>query len=239
MSARRGTLGGAALTAAVMSFAGCEAPTVPLRDEAYSFVFEGFGERLIYRWPDGERIGVHVVPPTDPERAGVLEAAFRHTASAWNEAALYGEFELVPASLEEADVILAWANQTLPIDVSSCPPFPSGSAWTTFCSDDEFEAIQYYPLTEGEHDEDGVHMIVQVLYSPANIDQVAALVAHEFGHVLGIGTHPCDYADAGCERGEGAYASLMYAGIPVQSAPSRADRETVELLYHTVPDLTP
>ena len=239
MSALLRFIGVASVGCAVLSSASCESPTVPPRDEAYSFVFEGLGERLIYRWPDGEKIGVYVVPTTVSERAGVLEAAFRHTARVWNEASLYGEYEIVSSSLREADVVLAWANEPLPLDTSECPPFPSGAAWTTFCSDDAFEEIEAYPLLEGEHAQDGVHMIVQVLPSPTNIQIADALVAHEFGHVLGIGIHPCDLNDAGCSRRVGAFESLMFAGVPTQSTPSAADRETIEMLYHTEPDLTP
>ena len=239
MSALARFIGAAAIGCIALSTASCDAPTVPPRVSAYSFVFEGFGERLIYRWPDGEKIGVYVVPTNVSEREGVLEEAFRHTAQVWNEASLYGEFEIVASSLREADVVLAWANEPLPLNTDDCPPFPSGAAWTTFCSDDQFEEIEAYPLAEGDHAQDGVHMIVQVLPSPTNIEAANALVAHEFGHVLGIGIHPCDLNDAGCSRRVGAFESIMFEGVPTRSVPSAADRETIEMLYHTEPDLTP
>ena len=228
-----------AIPLCAVALTACEAPTVPLRDIPYDFVYDGFAERVIYRWPDGEKIGVYVVPTNDPARAGLLEAALRHTANAWNDAILYGEYEIVAAELEQADVILAWANESLPVDTDACPPAPGGAAWTTFCADNELEEIAAYPLTSGQHREDGVHMIVQAVYSPASADLLGALVAHEFGHVLGIGTHPCDLAQPGCPRGPGANESLMFEGIPQRSTPSAADRETVELLYRTRPDLTP
>lgn len=225
----------------VVLLAACDSPTVPPRLIAYQFAYEGFVERVIYRWPDGQTIGVHVAPTGETERDALLEAAFRHTAQAWNDAVLYGEYRLEAAPLQRADVILAWANHALPIDTSECPPSPDGFAWTTFCANSTGTAIAAYPLTVGQHVEDGVHMIVQVLQTELepDPDRVAALVAHEFGHVLGIGTHPCRLSDSGCTRRQGAHESLMYLGIPERSTPSAADRSTIELLYHTRPDLTP
>ena len=82
-------------------------------------------------------------------------------------------------------------------------------------------------------------MIVQALYNGSNTGQVRGLVAHELGHVLGIGRHPCDYDDAACANGFGARESVMYIGAPQRDSPSRADRETLELLYHTRPHLVP
>ena len=246
---KRSMLGVAAV--ALLGTTACETPTVPRRDTAYNFVFGGFGVPIIYRWEDGARIGVYVVPTSDPARAGLLEDAFAQAARAWNDAVLFGEFELVRTDLEEADVILAWANETLPVNTSGCPPAPGGLAWTTFCLDSAFtpaeiagssqpvRAVYGYPLTEGEHAGDGVHMIVQVLYNASNTEPVAGLVAHEFGHVLGIGRHPCDYADGSCDLGYGAFESLMYIGLPQRPTPARADRETVELLYRTRPHLVP
>lgn len=237
---------GAALV--LLAAAACETPTIPARTTAYNFVTP---EGIIYRWSDGASIGVYVVPTSDPARAGLLEAALRQGADAWNDASLFGEFEIVTSDLDEADVVLAWANETLPLNTAGCPPAPGGVAWTTFCLDDgvtvdevlssptTMRAVYGYPLTDGEHREDGVHMIVEVLYNASNTDQVAGLVAHELGHVLGIGRHPCDYDDASCDRGYGAFESLMYVGIPERSTPARADRETVELLYRTRPHLVP
>lgn len=235
---------------APLAVAACEAPTLPLRNTAYNFVSVDFGVPIIYRWSDGERIDVYVAPSGDPERAGLLEAAFRQAAAAWNETVAFGEFEIVESSLADADVVLAWANEPLPVETSGCPPAPGGLAWTTFCldgvtpeevaeTDDPLRAVYGYPLTEGEHSEDGVHMLVQVLYNGSNRELTFGLVAHELGHVLGIGRHPCRAEDPTCADGYGARESLMYIGEPDVSAPTQADRETVELLYRTLPHLVP
>ena len=242
---QRSILASAAL--ALVASAACDTPTVPARTAAYNFVTP---QGVIYRWATAERIGVYVVPTTDPERAGLLESAFEQASREWNDAVLFGEFEMVAADLEDADVIIAWANEPLPVNTTGCPPAPGGVAWTTFCldgvtvdsllaSDTTMKAVYGYPLNVGQHREDGVHMIVQVLYNASNTDLVAGLVTHELGHVLGIGSHPCDYADASCDRGYGAFESVMYVGLPERSTPSRSDRETVELLYRTRPYLVP
>lgn len=230
---------GLALGAAAFLVA-CDSPTVPRRSIAYQFAYEGFGlQRLVYRWTDGHVIGVYVLPSGDTERDAVLESAFRHTANVWNDAVLFGQYRIERVPLERAEVILAWSNQNLPIDTSECPPFPAGLAWTTFCATADFSAIGAYPLLAGEHRDDGVHMIVQVLQSETDPARVAALVAHEFGHVLGIGTHPCRLTDSGCSQREGAQQSLMFDGIPDRSTPSAADRSTIDVLYQTRPHLTP
>ena len=254
-SLRHTAVRGLAFASACALLGACDSPTVPPRVSAYEFTYEGFGERLIYRWPDGERIGVYVVPDADPERRAVLEAAVRHTMDVWNDAILYGEYRIELAPLERADVVVAWANTLLPIDVSDCPPSGIGSSWTTFCtdttidlsevaeSDTPVEGISGYPLLEGEHAEDGVHMIVQVIDDPLNVGLVPALIAHEFGHVLGIGTHPCHAGEGFCTgeigRRQGTHASLMFEGVPERADPSSSDRETIQLLYHVVPHLTP
>lgn len=233
-------LAGAALLQA------CDSPTVPPRLIAYDFAFQGFGQSLIYRWPTGHTIGVHVLATGDADRDALLQNAFRHSADAWNDAVLYGEYRIEQTALENADVLLAWTNETLPLDTSGCPPFPDGFAWTTFCADttgpargDSLDLITAYPLASGAHRRDGVHMIVQVLQTQTDPARVAALVAHEFGHVLGIGTHPCRLPQSGCSRRHGAHDSLMYSGLPERSTPSAADRSTIEVLYHTRPHLTP
>lgn len=218
----------------------CESPTVPPRLIPYQFAFEGFGEPVVYRWPAGHTIGVYLLPSDDPELTRLLDDAFEHTARVWNDAVLYGEYRIERADLERADVIIAWANQALPLDTSGCQPLPIGAAWTTFCRHESDSARMHaYPLLDGEHQEDGVHMIVQLLSDQADSGRVAALVAHEFGHVLGIGTHPCRLGQVGCTRRTGAHQSLMFAGVPERNTPSAADRSTIEVLYHTAPHLTP
>lgn len=251
MMRRAGVLPIAAVALSSALAAACESPTVPARTIAYDFVFEGFGERLIYRWPTGSTIGVYVVPGSDAATTAELEAAFDHMAAAWNDAVLFAEYRLVRTAVEDADVVLAWANTTLPIDTDECRPVAIGAAWTTFCLDDgvtpqdvaaadrPIEGIYAYPLVEGEHNRDGVHMIVQVLDNPTTDGRVAALVTHEFGHVLGIGTHPCRLDEAGCTRRDGAHESVMYGGLPERDTPSAADRSTIEVLYHTRPHLIP
>ena len=84
MTRVRGWTKTAAALAALATMAAGDSPTVPPRVVAYNFFAEGFGLPIIYRWSDGAEIGVYVVPTTDPEREGLLEAAFRDGAAALN-----------------------------------------------------------------------------------------------------------------------------------------------------------
>jgi predicted Zn-dependent protease len=56
---------------------------------------------------------------------------------------------------------------------------------------------------------------------------VQRLVAHELGHVLGIGRHSEDPRD------------LMWRTDPSRSTPGPRDAATVLVLYHTVAGLVP
>ena len=238
---RRPSRGVAAAAAMAAVLAGaCDSPTVPVRVVAYQYAYEGLGEPVVYRWPVGHTIRVHLVATADPADASALREAFDHAVAAWSDAVLYGQYRFSASSLEEADVVLAWSGDPLPLDVSDCAPLPFGLAWTTFCTDSSGTAIDAYPITTGQHRDDGVHMIVHVLRSESAIPgRVAGLVTHEFGHVLGIGTHPCRFDSPGCVAGEGAHESVMFAGVPERDSPSSADRATVELLYNTNADLLP
>lgn len=230
----------AVMLAALLAGTACESPTLPPRFIAYSYAFTGFGLPVVYRWPVGEEIGVHIVPAADADSHAALVAAFEHAARAWNATVLYGQFRLERAPLERADVVLAWVEDPLPVVTDDCPPLSFGAAWATFCANEANDAIGTFPLAEGEHASDGVHMLVQVLGSERAIPgRVAALLVHEFGHVLGIGTHPCRWQQTGCATREGASASVMFSGIPDRLTPSSADQATIELLYHTPADLTP
>ncbi|HEY8485724.1 MAG TPA: hypothetical protein VIL13_14010 [Longimicrobiales bacterium] len=217
--------GGAALVALL---AACDSPTVPGRAEAYEFALETTPP-VVYRWPTGKTIRVLVEGGSDAARAELLRAAFEEGAAGWEEAVLYGEFRLAAvARAEEADVILAWSDAPLPVEVWGCPP-AGGRAVTTFCLTEDGTGFEPFPLKSAPAGGEGrVRMLVTVSADEAgNAERVRRLVAHELGHVLGIGRHSPDPED------------LMSGGLPVTAKPTDRDRGTVQILYHTRPDVVP
>ena len=219
---RRWTLAACALIAA------CDSPTVPER-----FLRDVYDFRLLtpdpvtFRWPQNSTVRFFVVADAgDAARTQYLRDAVTHGIEVWNQAALYGEIELMEAgSLQEADVVVEYSHVTSPLELSNC--FPSGGlAVTTFCLTDDGEKLKPFPYTNGTLSRAKFVLTVRVTTSTTALD-VRRLVTHEMGHVLGIGQHSPKQTD------------LMFGGALSRDDPSPADRATLQVLYHTVPDITP
>ena len=218
------------LLLATLVLAACDPPTIPGRDlsEIYDFTLTT-QPPLILRWPSGSDVRVWVEPAANAPMTTTLETAFRNAAEAWNEIAVFAEYRIVRAgTLADADVVLAWSDVLPPVDTRDCRPAVV-LAVTTFCIDDlgtPAPHVRPFPLNAGG--ESQVRMLVTVLATQAsNPDVVRRLVAHEFGHVLGIGRHSDDPDD------------LMWRGDPPGDRPGTRDAATVQLLYHVVPDIVP
>ena len=146
-----------------------------------------------------------------------------------NAAVLFGEYRLARAARpSEAHAVLAWSDVALPVVTGSCPPLLTGRAVTTFCADaGDPGRMATFPLLDDEVPSP-VRMVVLVRASEAgDAERVRRLVAHELGHVIGIGAHSADPLD------------LMFGGTLETAVPSAADRATVRRLYRTDPDLRP
>lgn len=210
-----------------VALAACESPTVPSRDLAYDFrVMTADGERVVVRWPAGSAIRVYLAPSGDASRDASLVSAFGHGAVAWNDAALYGEYQLERASSpDRADVVVGWSDVELPVDTGGCPPGGGGRAVTTFCNSRDRRRLDVFPLRGGGGE---VRMVVVVSgFEAGSPEAVRRLVAHELGHVIGIGTHSTDLDD------------LMAGGALRTDTPTEADRQTAQVLYHTAADILP
>lgn len=218
------------LAAVVLSVAGCESATVPARDgiSLYDFrLITPEADSLVLRWPVGSTIRVYVNRGTDPERFDALRSAFASGAEAWQAAALYGEYEITEVnSPDNADAVLTWSGDLLPVVVSDCAPGGS-RAYTTFCLDDSGEHLRPFPLANS--DRTGTVRFLLTVRSTEGGEQarVNALVAHELGHLLGIAQHSRVQTD------------LMHEDQVSLSVPNARDRATVQVLYHTRPDITP
>jgi hypothetical protein len=208
----------------------CDPPTIPGRDvsEVYDFTLDTQPPRVL-RWPSGTNVRVWIEPAAAPGRIAVLEEAFRVGSQGWNEQAVFAEYRIVRArDLGTADVVLMWSDAVPPVDTRNCRPAVT-QAVTTFCVDGltgPAPRLRPYPLPTGEATD--VRMLVTILAGEAGrADLVRRLVAHEFGHVLGIGRHSSDPDD------------LMWRTDPVVERPGPRDAATVQLLYHVRPQILP
>ncbi|MBI4543948.1 MAG: hypothetical protein HY703_01985 [Gemmatimonadetes bacterium] len=229
MTRSRQWLRRAGLAAAVAAAASCDSPTIPGRVEAYNFALAA-EPPVIFHWNPGRRVRVFVAGGDDAARAAALAAASAAASREWNGAVLFGEYRLSPAErLLDADVVLRWSDVPLPVEVPApaCQPALIGRAVTTFCPTADTTELRVYPLKNAGPEAAGqVRMIVTVAASEAQApERVLRLVAHEFGHVLGIWRHAPGPSD------------LMWGGVLVTERPTPADRATIQVLYHTPADV--
>jgi hypothetical protein len=215
------------LIAAIALLSACDSATVPERslNEVYEYRLSTPAPRVL-RWPVGTTVRVWVVADADPARTSLLENAFAQAADAWNSAALYGEVELQKTDdIVNADAVLLFSSTPPPVDLSNCPR-QGALAITTFCLDmQDQNRLAVLPLLSGGGGR--VRFLVTVAAVVNDAEQVRRLVAHELGHVLGIARHSPRPTD------------LMYGNTLTTAVPSVADRATLQLLYHTRPDITP
>ena len=201
----------------------CDVPTVPPLPSESVYEFRlATSPPLTLHWPVGATVRVFVVD--GGTRADLLRAAAQEGAVAWNRHALLDEYRLVITDgPTDADVLLAWSDEPLPVDTNACPRTP-GRGVTTFCL--AGAELYRYPFATGE--ESTVRMLVTIAVQLASSpDLVRASVAHELGHVLGIARHSDDASD------------LMWHGDPTRATPSLRDVATVRALYRTDADVQP
>lgn len=208
--------------------AACDSPTVPerfLRD-VYDFRLLT-PEPVTFRWQTNSTVSFFVVDdPGAAERTQHLREAVAHGIDVWNTATLYGEVELVAAgSIDDADVVVEYSHVTSPLELSNCTP-SGGLAVTTFCLTDDGSNLRPFPFANGGTSKAKFVLTVRVTPQTGALD-VRRLVTHEMGHVLGIGQH------------SGKQTDLMFGGVLSRDDPSPADRATLQVLYHTTPDITP
>ena len=206
--------------------AACDSPTVP-EPAANAYDFRLSAPQLeVLRWPTGATVHVFATGDADANRSQWLRDAVAFGTRAWNDALLFGEVRLqVVSAPSEADVVVQYSPGDSPVDASDCPP-SGGLAFTTFCLAEDSVHLAVFPLRESAGGR--VKFLVTVRASSATDAQnVRRLVTHELGHTLGIAQHSLAATD------------LMYWGTLSRDTPSPADRATLQVLYHTPPDITP
>jgi predicted Zn-dependent protease len=186
---------GASLVTAVLG--ACDAPLMAVDDVGY----DPLGlVPFVYHWSPGHEIAIYVDKRGEP--SGVdIEAAVKAGIAAWESVAFLGEVRMkVVADVHEADVIVHHADAPglITVDLEQCPPPADlGGGRTYFCilenaSGRHTTSVLLLNDGSGGHVKMDVRVNVGAISDPEFFD---AIVAHELGHVLGIGTHSSNNAD--------------------------------------------
>jgi predicted Zn-dependent protease len=197
---------------AVIALVACHDTTAPLTP---SYDPTQFTSGVIYRWPTGTTIAVFADPTAVP--AGVDLAAITATGVAAWKAALAGNelaFRTV-TSATDADVIVHVSKAPRLVGLAGCAEPPSYNAGVTFVCPGVDSAITL-PLSGTAVGHVKVDITINDDAASA-ANPLAALVAHELGHAIGIGGHSTDPRD------------VMY-GSPSVSVPSARDVATLRWL---------
>jgi len=196
----------------------CE-PTAPVRDCigcTYDFADTIPPDTVfVFHWPTA-RLPVRFY--ADPR--GAMPALVARGVAVWEAQFLYGEFRgVVAADSTAADVVVGWVGAVPPdVPPDAGPAVPACDGRTT----DSLNAA-------GDAWAGPFHITLHVDagFSDAQVAACLQRVAiHELGIALGVlkeSPNPLD---------------IMYHD-PTVSLPSRADRNTMEVLYHTTPTIRP
>jgi hypothetical protein len=224
--ARRGpgalaaALAGAALAAAL---GGCgDVPVVDADAPGYDPRLSVGGGFEVYHWPLGRTIAVYVDASEQPAGRDLADAV-RRGAALWRSVLYYREFDMsLVARPADADVIVHFEDAEPLVETgAACAGALAAGGITFFCLNDAgtaFVPLAFRSGAAASH----VRFDVTISNDPLKIpgdERFRAVVAHELGHVLGIGSHSNDPGD------------LMWPG-PVAPVASPRDARTLRWLLH-------
>ncbi len=210
---------GVARLLVLAAVAGCMTPTVDgVAPEYDPTVLTG---GLLYHWPVGTELSIHVLPATGVD----LEAAVRTATARWASALAYRELRFrIVDRIDQADIIVRDAATSSPVDAGGCGGVHQTEApgSTVFCRTGSVAPI--LPLLTGPPGRAKVLITLDVA-AIATSSELLAVTVHELGHAMGIGGHSPDPAD------------VMFAA-PTVTRPSGADARTLRYVLHRPPTLT-
>jgi predicted Zn-dependent protease len=207
--------------AALLVTAACTTPSVDGTAPPYDPTALTGG--VIYHWPAGAGLAIHVVP--EPAADEALRTTVGSAAARWAGALGYREHTLrLIDEPSAADIIVRDARTPSPVETIACggPGWTEAAASTFFCP--AGDTARTLVLVSGPAGRVKVLVTVDVA-SIAGDGALMAVVLHELGHALGIGGHSSVSTDA------------MFAS-PAVAFPSSRDARTLRYLLHRRPDLT-
>lgn len=193
----------------------CDAPTVAGEAPAYDPTTLTAGR--VYHWPLGRTIAVHV-HASDAGDAAALRAQVVAAGAAWTSALKYAELRVrLVERPEEADVVVGLGAAAHPVALDACGGLGIAAGFTLLCPATG-DSARTLPLRSGAPSRVKIAVVVDPAATPT-VALRAAVVAHELGHVLGVGGHSDDAED------------LMYVD-PRVPAPSARDERTLRYVLH-------
>ena len=201
----------------------CDVPTISRPDFAYDPTTLTAG--TLYRWTSGTAIHVWVV--SDGNSAIDLGIATRSAMNAWNAVPQFAEFTMTSASsIAAANIVIYDRASTAPVAPGGCAFDARGAAgYTYFCVGSGTPARAEHLILSNAGGS-SVSVVIRVDRGRVTSQQgYNAVVAHEFGHALGIGAHSENASD------------VMF-GLPTVATPTARDIATLRYVLGQIPLLT-